>query len=187
MASIHSRARASAQTKATHASRAVISHMRTHIFIILRLLISLNRLYGQVDLNDSIVDFNSNCSEPITPEDNVAEFTLLELSTKENSTTLNFEIIANCAQQKQGLVTIRADSIIILETDMTITRTTRYEEADSAGLTLEITEETYLAEIASCDCLVNFYYLFSAPLDNVNFLTFHERTFKLNGVEKNAR
>jgi hypothetical protein len=161
--------------------------METRIFITLLLLTSLNWLYGQVNQNDLIADFHSNCSEPIIPEDTVAEFTLLELSTKEGLTTLNFEIIANCSQQKQGVVSIDADTLTILETDVTITRTTRYEEADSAGLMLEITEETHLAEVASCDCLVNFYYQFSTPLPNLNFLTFHERTFRLAEKQKNAR
>ena len=152
--------------------------MSTRIVITLLLLNSLNWLHGQVNLKDSIADFHSNCSEPIHPEDTVAEFTLLELTTKEDLTVLNFEIIANCAQQRQGVLSIAGDTLTILETDVTITQT-KYEEVDSAGFILEITEETHLAEFALCDCLVNFYYQFSTPLPSLNFLTFHERTFKL--------
>lgn len=171
----------------THHILNVTSHMGTRIIFISLLTFTLLNLYGQANLNDSIVKFRSNCSEPIIPEDTIAEFKLLELSTEENLTTLNFEIIANCAQQKQGMVSIAADTLIILETDLTITRTTRYKEADSAGFMLAITEETHLAEVASCDCLVTFYYQFSAPIKHVNFLTFHERTFKLDEPEKKAK
>ena len=161
--------------------------MRTRILITLLLLTSLNCLYGQVNLNESITDFHSNCSEPTIPEDTVAEFALLELTTKAGSTTLNFEIVANCAQKKMGALLVSGDTLTIDKTDVTITNSTRYEKVDSTGNTLEITEETHVADIAFCDCLVNFYYELSTSLDNINFLTFHERTFELNGMKKNAR
>ncbi len=153
--------------------------MRTCIIIISSLALVVNNLYGQANLNKSIADFRSNCSEPIIPEDTVAEFTLLELTTKNGVTTLNFEIVANCAQEMEGVLSITGDTLTILETDVTINQT-KYEKVDSAGYILEITEETHLAEVAFCDCLVNFYYQFSSPLPNLNFLTFHEQTFKLN-------
>lgn len=161
--------------------------MRTCIIIITALTSTLNNLYGQNNLNESIVEFNSNCSEPVIPEDTiVAEFTLLELSFRKNTTTLNFEIIANCAQKQKGQLTVFGDSLKITETDVTVTTETHYE-TDSLGNELEVTTETHIADYVFCDCLVNFNYQLSTRLDNVNFLTFHERTFKLAEKKKKAR
>ena len=153
--------------------------MRTCIIIILTLALAVNNLYGQNNLNESITKFEADCSDAVSTEDQPNEFTLLKLDSKSGTSILNFEIVANCAQKNNGLITIVGDTLKIDNTDMSTQETKRYEILDSAGNVVEIVEETFVADIALCDCLVNFYYELSTSLANINFLTFHERTFEL--------
>jgi len=153
--------------------------MRTCIIIILTLTFSVNNLYGQNNLNESITKFESDCSDAVSIEEQPNEFTLLKLESKPETSTLNFEIVANCAQKNNGSITIVGDTLKIDNTDMSTPETKRYEILDSAGNVVEIVEETFVADIAFCDCLVNFYYELSISLANIKFLTFHERTFEL--------
>jgi hypothetical protein len=140
-------------------------------------------IFGQDNLNELITKFEADCSDAISTKDYTNEFILLKLITNSECTVLNFEIVANCAQKKKGMLSISGDTLNIIKTDVTITNSTHYEKIDSTGNTLEIIEETHVADIALCDCLVNIYYEFSLPLEDINFLTFHERTFQLNRKE----
>lgn len=154
--------------------------MRTFIFTVLLTILS-DGLYGQSSLDDSIIKFEADCSEAVSPEDDLTEFTLLKFRTNNESTTLSFEIIVNCAQQNKGILSVSGDTLMIEQTDVTITTTKQYEEVDSiTGHTLIITEETHSADVLFCDCLVNFYYELSTSLTKVRFLKFHGRIFELN-------
>ncbi|MEQ9305223.1 MAG: hypothetical protein RJQ14_15045 [Marinoscillum sp.] len=155
------------------------------IGILTFLVVSMSTyVFGQVNLNESITKFEADCSDAVSPEDYTNEFTLLKLTTMPESTTLNFEIVANCAQKKKGVLSVSGDTLNIDKTDVTITGSTRYEKVDSTGHTLDITEETHIADIAFCDCLVNFYYELSTSLENVKYLTFHKRTSRLTKLNK---
>jgi len=153
--------------------------MRTCLFITLLLLTSLNFLFGQVNLNGSILEFNADCSEPTAPEDSITEFTLINFSIDNKSTALNFKIHANCGQKQMGKLSISGDTLTIIETDVRIVESETHYETDSLGNELEVTTTTQVEDYTFCDCLVNFNYKFSSQLANLKFLTFHERTFEL--------
>ena len=155
--------------------------MRTFNITFLLVFASIS-IYGQY-LNDSITKFEADCSDAVSSEDCPDEFVLLRLTTNAESATLNFEIIANCAQNKRGVLSISGDTLTIDKTNMAVAETTRYERLDSAGNVIEIIEETHIGDVAFCDCLVNFYYELSTSLENIKFLTFHGRTFQLIRTE----
>lgn len=165
----------------------VTSHMRTYIIIISTLAFTLNNLYGQNSLNESVIKFKADCSEAISIENYTNKFNLLKFSTTPEATTLNFEIVANCAQKNVGFLSVSGDTLTIDNTDVKITSSTRYEKFDSTGHSLEISEEIQVSDIAFCDCLVTFYYELSTSLDSIKFLSFHERTFELIRTGINAK
>jgi hypothetical protein len=152
--------------------------MRTFSTIISLVFLSSYLMYAQVNLNSSIIEFEAKCANPISPGDSIPEFTLVNMHVSGDSTLLNFSVIANCAQQKRGQVNVSGDTLLITETDVTIATETHIE-TDSLGNILEVTTETKSEDYAFCDCLINFSYIFSAPLGNINILKFHEKVFEL--------
>lgn len=155
--------------------------MKASIISIIITVLTVSCLYGQSDLNESIVAFEANCLEVLEPDHSFDRFRLIKYAVDDQSTIVQFTVLANCARQQKGRLALSRDTLLIDSTDVTITSRTYQEVTDSD--TFEITEESYITDLAACDCLMQFYYEFSTSLPELHFLSFHSSVFGIKEEE----
>jgi len=142
--------------------------------------------YAQNPLLLNVIDFKAKCEEVINPENPLHEFKLLRFNKEKNLTYLAFLLQDNCASINKGLVYMNMDTLIIEETNLRV-ESEMIKSYDSSGLTVEVTESTFIEEHAACECLISYRYSFSNTSLQVDKLRIGTRIFPLTFETPNSK
>ena len=154
--------------------------IKKFLTIILCSLLFHEPLLGQTSLTENILSFEAECEEPIEPEKPFPNsFKLRTYQRNRTSTKISFDVINDCGSRNQGKAYVSGDTLIIHSTDIRISKPETTQTLDSLGMIVETTIFTEIAEISSCECLINYTYVFAMALNGLKYLKFHNDLFAL--------